>query len=83
MERTKTSRTNNSKKYSSGAGANSGATQGTFTVGRVAGAAKLGRWKPSSATRNRCTRNTVLASAIIIVDLKDSHRRSKVKEIRK
>ena len=32
MERTETSRTNNSKKYSRGAGANSGATQGTFTT---------------------------------------------------
>ena len=32
MQRTKTSRTNNSKKYSRGAGANSGTTQGTFTT---------------------------------------------------
>lgn len=32
MERTKTSRTTNSKKYPRGGGANSGATQGTFTT---------------------------------------------------
>ena len=43
MGRTNTSRTSRSKKYSTGAGANSGATQGTFTISDAI------PWKPVDA----------------------------------